>query len=160
MAGLSNRLFAFAALGGVGYSVTWEVVNARCLTAQTRKRLYLVGLLQTPSSAEAQEDAKVGGFEFPWIPDLRLQAEDVLQADHEVVASKEGDHFAADAAGRSNAYTITDGQMRQLLDETPGWKPSKLAWQDGVCQTLTSHYAVSIGRGESQVRSEAVFMCI
>ena len=32
-----------------------------------------------------------------------------------------------------------------------GWKPSKLAWPDTVCETLTSHYAVSIGRGESQV---------
>lgn len=65
-----------AALEGVGYSVSWEVVNARCLTAQTRKRLYLVGLRRDPSRSVAQ-DQEVGGFEFPWIPDLRLRADDV-----------------------------------------------------------------------------------
>ena len=41
--------------------------------------------------------------------------------------------------------------MARLLHETPAWKPSKLAWDDVVCQTLTSHYAVSIARGESQL---------
>ena len=128
-----------SALREAGYDVTHEVISARCLTAQTRKRLFIVGVRRRsgqPADAEAET-----AFQFPFIPDLRLCASDILQPEPEI-----------ERAGRGLAdYTISDAQMERLLHETPAWKPSKLAWDDVVCQTLTSHYAVSIARGESQL---------
>jgi len=89
---------------GAGYDVSWEVVNARCLTAQARKRLFIVGLRRTNhniskstqdeaegegagegerggggQSGSNQNQREVRPFEFPFIPDLGLRASDVLQ---------------------------------------------------------------------------------
>ena len=95
-------MFAKAA----GYRVGYEVVNARCLTAQSRKRLYIVGVRvegkgvegvssddggekdKHPNQSEGlgskqgtKEGEGRGGevFEFPFIPDLRLRAGHILQ---------------------------------------------------------------------------------
>jgi site-specific DNA-cytosine methylase len=143
---------------GAGYDVSWEVINARCLTAQTRKRLFLVGIRRQLSAlseatghsttANAGQRREVSPFAFPYIPDLGLRAADLLQHEDEISASHHD--TAGGPAGLSVArYTISDEQMSQLLNDIPSWKPSKLAWPDSVCATLTSHYAVSIGRGTS-----------
>ena len=67
---------------GAGYDVSWEVINARCLTAQTRKRLFLVGIRRQLSAlseatghsttANAGQRREVSPFAFPYIPDLGL----------------------------------------------------------------------------------------
>ena len=139
--------------------MSWEIINARCLTAQTRKRLFIVGIrrqVQATSevtrnnmtaTANARHSREIPPFAFPYIPDLGLRAVDILQADHEISTSRNG---SCGNSGLSvDRYTISDEQMSQLLYDVPSWKPSKLAWPDSVCNTLTSHYAVSIGRGAS-----------
>ena len=142
-----------------GYDVSWEVINARCLTAQTRKRLFIVGIRRQvhatsevtchdmTATTRGSRSREVPPFAFPYIPDLGLRAADILQSDNEISASH---HDSCGTVGLSvDRYTISDAQMSQLLYDVPSWKPSKLAWPDSVCNTLTSHYAVSIGRGAS-----------
>jgi len=42
---------------GAGYRVWWELVNARCLSAQSRNRLYFVGMrCSSPSSSSSDSD--------------------------------------------------------------------------------------------------------
>ena len=94
-----------SALREAGYDVTHEVISARCLTAQTRKRLFIVGIRRRsgqPADAEAET-----AFQFPFIPDLRLRASDILQPEPEI-----------ERAGRGLAdYTISDAQMARLLTD-------------------------------------------
>jgi site-specific DNA-cytosine methylase len=144
-----------------GYDVSWEVINARCLTAQTRKRLFIVGIRrqaqvqttpgvprhQTIAATKAGRSREAPPFTFPYIPDLGLRAADILQPDNEIAASHHDDCSTVDLS--VNRYSISGEQMAQLLYDVPSWKPSKLAWPDSVCNTLTSHYGVSIGRGAS-----------
>ena len=72
------------ALRSLGYQVSYEVVNARHVSAQQRKRLYVVGMRE-------------GRFDFPSQPELGLLARDVLdfEAEHEM-------------------YGISEAQMEQL----------------------------------------------
>ncbi len=115
-----GRAFAtiMQALRGAGYRVAWELVNSRCLSAQSRNRLYFVGMrcpqgqgmqqeteekqdskrlrvqraamassMIAPADTEWQDaseskrvdrDSMDGEFVFPYIPDLCLRAEDIL----------------------------------------------------------------------------------
>ena len=117
------------ALEGVGYQVKTEVISARCVTATSRKRLLFVGLRTSPSC-----NTTATPFEFPYIPDLGLRAGDVL--DYELDKS---------------ILEMTDAQMEQLGSKKSKWKPSRLAWEDTVCDTLDSHYGVCVGKGNSQL---------
>ena len=47
------------------------------------------------------------------------------------------------SAQRACPYTITARRLQQLVSDCPGWKPSKLAWDDVTCQTITSHYGAA-----------------
>jgi DNA (cytosine-5)-methyltransferase 1 len=113
------------ALEQVGYNVKTEVVSARCLAATSRKRLLFVGLQSRSASSE---------FLFPYIPDLGLRARDVI--DYEL---------------DEPILVLTDAQMEQLGSKKSNWKPSRLAWEDTVCDTLDSHYGVCVGKGNSQL---------
>ncbi|KNC75036.1 hypothetical protein SARC_12431 [Sphaeroforma arctica JP610] len=153
-----------------GYDVSHEVVNAKCLTAQSRKRLYIVGLRKGLQSVYEP-------FTFPCIPDLGLRAIDILQSDSEIHEatpvpienSIRGANLHADNTahrdhampgcesstkpGRSDLeslYRLSDAQLNQLTNARK-WKPSKLAWPDKPLNTLNSHYGVSVGKGESQL---------
>ena len=113
------------ALEDVGYNVTTEVVSARCLTATARKRLLFVGLRNCCTNQN---------FLFPYIPDLGLRAGDIMEYDLE-----------------ESLLELTDDQMAQLGSKKSKWKPSRLAWNDTVCDTLDSHYGVCVGKGNSQL---------
>lgn len=113
-------------LQDAGYTVSMEVCNARCLTAQSRKRLFLVGL----RNGLAQKP-----FSFPYIPDLGLRAQDIIEFHDQC----------------EEMYHVTNQQMNQLVFMSKRWKPAHLAWPDGVCDTLDSHYGVTVGKGNSQL---------
>jgi len=135
-----------AALSEVGYTVSMEVCSSRGLTATARKRLYLVGLLQTTAAAAAirqkpttftSTDTTVKDFCFPFVPDLRLQARDVI--DYENLTKQE-----------LALLSLTDEQL-SLLNASKHWKPAHLAWPDNTCRTIVSHYGNSVTRGGSQL---------
>ena len=58
-----------------GYSVSYEVLDARGPTATTRKQLYIVGLRQV--------EGNLSIFEFPFVRDLSLRAQNVIDYDSE-----------------------------------------------------------------------------
>lgn len=125
------------ALEGAGYAVSWECINARCLTAQSRNRLYIVGRRMDAAGADAN-------FEFPYVPDLRLRAGDILESDVEIEADGLMDH-----------YTLTNEQEERLRGSDQ-WKlrggmTGMLAWEDKTCETVVSHYAGSVSSGTSQL---------
>jgi DNA (cytosine-5)-methyltransferase 1 len=136
------------------YDVTVEVITSRGLTAQSRKRLFLVGLLrQTPApvssaflndGSDATTDAvATNRFEFPYIPDLGLRAGDILDHDHD-----NGKVLSPNIS----LLSLSNDQFHSLRTRCKSkWKPAKLAWWDTVCDTLDSHYGNSVGRGNSQL---------
>ena len=148
------------ALEDCGYYVTMEICDARCLTATTRKRLYIVGLRRQPSSSPLppppqQQDQQPNisatkssihtnprvssgdPFQFPYIPDLGLRARDVI--DYELLDVDDED-----------LLRISDEQLHRLNTEKY-WKPAHLAWPNTIIDTLVSHYGKSIARGHSQL---------
>lgn len=119
-----------------GYLVTTEVCNARGLTAQSRKRLFFVGLRKTDKQEEEP-------FEFPYVPDLHLRARDVIYFEEDEEDSCE-DAAASDYL--SPLLYLSDEQLEKL--RTSGrWRPSDMVWPDIVCHTLVSHYGNSVTRG-------------
>jgi len=118
-----------------GYDVTFEVCNARCLTASSRKRLFFVGLRQCENN-----DTSTNDFTFPYIPDLRLRARDVLDYYFDI-----DDDCCNDNVPRRLLHLSPD-QLKQLL-ASKRWRPADLAWPNTVLETLVSHYGVSICRG-------------
>jgi hypothetical protein len=135
------------------------VVNARCLTAQSRKRLFFVGLrLQSNRSGSGDCDGSADGsgssgasgssgpaaadtFVFPFIPDLGLRVDDILQSDAELETNSSCPGVSA------AAYRLTDAQMKKLRLHSKSWSPGKLAWGSTVAGTLTSHYGNAVAKG-------------
>ena len=113
-----------------GYNVKTEVLSARGLTVTGRKRLFFVGHRQDLVSAATE-------YEFPFVPDLKLRAQDVLDYD-----DLPEDELAI--------LRLADTTMTQLL-ESKRWRPASLAWPNKVLETLISHYGNAVGRGESQL---------
>ena len=122
-----------ASLDECGYEVTTEVVTARGLTVQSRKRLFFVGMLRSDGDAGSSKS-----FEFPYVPDLALRAQDVIE-----YAETDGDEFSR--------YRLSPVQMEQLLNRSKRWKPAKLAWPDTTLDVLDGHYGVTISKGNSQL---------
>ena len=118
-----------ASLDECGYEVTTEVVTARGLTVQSRKRLFFVGMLRSDGDAGSSKS-----FEFPYVPDLALRAQDVIE-----YAETDGDEFSR--------YRLSPVQMEQLLNRSKRWKPAKLAWPDTTLDVLDGHYGVTISKG-------------
>jgi len=48
-------------------------------------------------------------------------------------------------------YRLSDAQFDQLRNRSKSWKPAKLAWDDTTCDTIDSHYGVTVGKGNSQL---------
>ena len=139
-----------AALKGAGYSVSYEICSARGVTAQSRKRLFIVGILNESLESSPQ-------FEFPFIPDLQLRAGDVLHTSEELEsASLSPETFGIPKTISSNPnisslFRLTDSQMDQLCHRSKSWKSAKLAWDNTTCDTIDSHYGITIGKGNSQL---------
>ena len=114
-----------------GYHVFSEVYSARGLTATSRKRLFFVGFRKDP-----QEDRPMS-FQFPFVPDLQLKAENILDYDDLPATELE-------------LLRLAETTMDQLLNGGR-WRPHSLAWPNRPCGTITSHYGNSVGRGESQL---------
>lgn len=138
-----------AALKGAGYSVSYEICSARGVTAQSRKRLFIVGIINGLQSSPQ--------FEFPFIPDLQLRAGDVLHTNEEFeCASLSPETLGVPKTISSNAsisslFRLSDSQMDQLCHRSKSWKPAKLAWDNTSCDTIDSHYGITIGKGNSQL---------
>ncbi|CAE7573306.1 dsaVM, partial [Symbiodinium sp. CCMP2592] len=123
-------------LSQAGYDVLVETVNAKALTAQARKRVFIIGF--RTESQLAHE------FQLPHIPDLCLRAEDILETEDEVMRS-----------GLLEDYTLTDEQFERLKGSAKwarrGGMSSTLAWGDKVCATLVGHYGKTLRKGNSQL---------
>ena len=169
----------------VGYRVSFEVCSSRGLTAQSRKRLYIVGLRKRKEQEQEQEQeqdrntgfavglsgaAKDKPFQFPFIPDLQLRAGDVLHTPEELACATSQSFpatgvpndlarycgFFANVNNHNNnnnlstlpssAFRLTDAQMDQLRHRSKSWKSAKLAWDNTTCDTIDSHYGVSVGK--------------
>lgn len=113
-----------------GYQVFWEVCNARGLTATSRKRLFFVGFRSDVSD-------KPIPFEFPFVPDLQLKAQNIL--DYDELPTEE-----------LAILRLSDETMDRLLS-CGRWRSHSLAWPNRPCDTITSHYGNAVGRGESQL---------
>ncbi|KAJ9447985.1 Modification methylase DsaV [Diplonema papillatum] len=142
-----------AALEGAGYMVSTEVYSSRGLTAQSRKRVYLTGLLRPENGG-----GDPSPFLFPFLPDLGLRAADVLHPEGELEAGLAAagvpDEVLAGVEARpspASLFRLSDAQMDQLLTRSRAWKPAKLAWGNTTCATLDSHYGVTVGKGNSQL---------
>ena len=151
-----------SALEGVGYAVTKEVCSSRGLSAQSRKRLFIVGILQTTKVNEGtktyMDDQRP--FIFPFMPDLGLRAQDVLHTEEELrdfsaasIPRELIEEFSKrdDPPSPATLFRLSDAQMSQLQTRSKTWKPAKLAWDDCTCDTIDSHYGVTIGKGNSQL---------
>eukprot|EP00980_Cylindrotheca_fusiformis_P010375 scaffold2306_cov132-Cylindrotheca_fusiformis.AAC.10 len=114
-----------------GYQVTAEVCCARGLTATNRKRLFLVGIRNDIAETTTKP------FEFPFVPDLKLRAEHVL--DYDTLHDEE-----------LQILRLADSTFDQL-SKSRRWRASSMAWPNRTCDTLTSHYGNAVGRGESQL---------
>lgn len=119
------------AFGKAGYQVTAEVCTARGLTATQRKRLFLVGIRDDIAKSTKKP------FEFPFIPDLKLRAENIL--DYDELPQEELD-----------ILRLSDSTFQQLLSSRR-WRPASMAWPNRTLDTITSHYGNAVGRGESQL---------
>lgn len=126
-----------------GYKVNAEVCSARGLTATGRKRLFFVGIHTTlaESESETQNSTKESSldtfYRFPYIPDLKLCSHDILDYDTLNLSEKE-------------ILTLSQATFDQLIQNSR-WKPHQLAWPNKQCDTLTSHYGNSVGRGDCQL---------
>ena len=118
------------------YKVTAELINARCLTAQYRKRLFIVGIR-----------AGTGGsppFRFPYVPDLGLRFVDVQETDEAINTDN----------ATAEDYTLSDSQFEKLqqsklwCDQGPN---GRMAWEGKQCETLISNYGQCIANGSSMV---------
>ena len=131
-----------ASLNEVGYDVTTEVVSSRGLTVQSRKRLFFVGILRINTADGTAEPAKkIPQFLFPYVPDLALRAQDVIEYDNECKT----------AVDEFDQYRLSAAQMEQLLSRSKRWKPAKLAWPDTTLDVLDGHYGVTVSKGNSQL---------
>jgi DNA (cytosine-5)-methyltransferase 1 len=122
-----------SAFEDAGYHVTTEICSSRGVTAQNRKRLFFVGLRK-----DLMDDGAIHVFEFPFVPDLKLRAHNVL--DYDELPDDE-----------LQILRLADTTLEQLLNNGRNWRPKSMAWPNRVCDTMTSHYGNAVGRGESQL---------
>lgn len=144
-----------SSLEAVGYHVSYEVCSSRGLTAQSRKRLYIVGIKHNGNGNGngARDETK---FQFPFMPDLQIRAVDVLHTREELQTSFASTGispelvrhcgFEAQSQSPASMFRLTDSQMDQLRNRSKSWKPAKLAWDNTTCDTIDSHYGVTVGK--------------
>jgi DNA (cytosine-5)-methyltransferase 1 len=136
------------ALRGAGYIVKAEVCTARGVTATKRNRLFFVGIRNDLVAPKKDRDTSTStmqvslnddgsSFQFPYIPDLKLCSHDILN--YESLPRSELDIL------RLSPETF------EQLNNNKRWRPHQLAWPNGHCDPLTSHYGNAVGRGDSQL---------
>jgi len=153
------------ALEGVGYRVKYEICSARGMTVQSRKRLYIVGILELNEKVDVNDDGSGGSreFQFPFMPDLQLRAKHILHSERELDESftatgipeelMEDCDFGDDVPTPAQLYRLTDAQMDQLRNRSKVWRPAKLAWGNTSCDTIDSHYGITIGKVSARVHT-------
>ncbi|GFH50119.1 hypothetical protein CTEN210_06595 [Chaetoceros tenuissimus] len=139
-------------LEDVGYNVDHQVISSRGLTAQSRKRLYIVGIAKR---------IKCKPFQFPFIPDLKLRARHVLHSESELQGKVIHESIGIPIellqecgfkdCDLLDLFALSNQQMTQLTTRSKKWRPSKLAWDNTSCDTIDSHYGISVGKGNSQL---------
>lgn len=151
-----------SSLEGAGYNVYTEIISSRGVTAQSRKRLFIVGIKRktTDRYGTKLEKGNERPFMFPFMPDLGLRAEDVLHSQQELCdfsSTSIPDELSKpllkriDSPSPATMFRISDSQMSQLQTRSKQWKPAKLAWDNCTCDTIDSHYGVTVGKGNSQL---------
>lgn len=139
-------------LEDVGYNVDHQVISSRGLTAQSRKRLYIVGIAKR---------IKCKPFQFPFIPDLKIRARHVLHCKNELQGKAIHESIGIPIellqecgfkdCNLLDLFELSNQQMTQLSTRSKKWRPSKLAWENTSCDTIDSHYGISVGKGNSQL---------
>ena len=136
------------------YAVKAETINSRCLTAQSRNRVYFVGIRKQRKRSRAmneeqhvlQNDSEEE-FNFPFIPDLALCFSDIVETDEEMRVGSSG------LASAEN-YTLTDTQFDKLR-KSHLWNScgpnGRMAWGGKLIETLISNYGHCISNGSSVV---------
>lgn len=101
-----------------------------------------------------------GTFVFPFMPNLGLRAENVLHSKQELcdfMSTSVPEELSKPLMNRIDSPTpakmfrLSDSQMSQLQTRSKRWKPAKLAWGNCTCDTIDSHYGVTVGKGNSQL---------
>ncbi len=151
-----------SSLEKAGYNVYTEIISSRGVTAQSRKRLFIVGIKKKDAENDGtkleKEDERP--FEFPFLPELGLRAEDVLHSKEELcefsstsvpIELSEPLANGIDSLSPATMFRLSDAQMLQLQTRSKRWKPAKLAWDNCICDTIDSHYGVTVGKGNSQL---------
>jgi DNA (cytosine-5)-methyltransferase 1 len=126
-----------ASLQTAGYRVWHESLNTRCLTAQNRTRVYFVGIRD--HSEESKDNRPHGAFQFPFVPDLGLRAQDILIPDEDF----DGDSH----------YTLS-AERWQRVQQGTWWRrhgAAGLVWGDRLCRAIIAHYGKSIGSDTTQL---------
>ena len=168
------------ALQDAGYQVTHEVCNARGVTATSRKRLFLVGILKDTSHGNAHEkgsptgsasaatttataitttieEAAAAAATTTTTTTIATTAEEVVPfefpfvPDLQLKASDVLDYANHELSAMERQVLPLLADQLQVLNQSKRWKPADLAWPNTVCDTLVSHYGNSITRGESQL---------
>lgn len=123
------------------YTVTYECVNARCLTAQNRNRLYFVG------TRNRKDEERNRPFVFPYIPDLGICFGEIRES-HESALPEE--------------YTLTEDSFVRFL-ASRNWAcrgpNGRLAWHTKKCETLISNYGQCVGNGDSMLVPQPWPLC-
>ena len=117
-------------MGGAGYHVRVQLLNAAALVPQHRERLFLVGLRHDLADAAAR-------FEWPSFSPRQSTLRDIIETVGEAELPK---------------YQLTAAQWAQVQashewQRQPGWR---LAQLDGSARTLRGSYRKSYGRRASQ----------
>ncbi len=134
------------------YSLTVDCVNAKCVTAMQRNRIFFVGLRNDAELRPPAETAVVTAapsssspFQFPYIPDLRLCFGDIQERDL-IIGPLVQD------------YTVSNDVFGKVLTSR-SWGTKgpngRLAWHCKSCETLISHYGTCVGNGSSMLVPQA-----
>lgn len=161
-----------AALEEVGYCVNYQICSSRGMTVQSRKRLYIVGMRKSASSDAVEGGEGPRRFQFPFVPDLHLRAEHILHSRLELETDfsatgvpeelmQDCDFGKGGVPSPASMFRLTDAQMDQLMNRSKVWRPAKLAWDNTSCDTIDSHYGITIGKVSTPKNStwDFVFFC-
>ena len=110
---------------GGGYDVFLKTVNARHMTAQSRKRIFFLGFRRDVSDVARKKKGSEGseGFEMLALVDLQLRAQEIFETEEDL-----------EAKGLLEHLTISKEQFRKLQDckkwSRRGGMTDTLAWGD------------------------------
>ena len=146
-----------AALEEVGYSVNYQICSSRGMTVQSRKRLYIVGIRKSANTDAVNGSEEPREFQFPFVPDLHLRAKHILHSRLELETDLSGtgvpeelmqdcDFGKGGVPSPASMFRLTDAQMDQLMNRSKVWRPAKLAWDNTSCDTIDSHYGITVGK--------------